>query len=74
VLVSTGKEHYIIALHSLHSCDAVASDRRVAMSDVRIARRIVDGRCDVERFLLDVCHDSLLIVTEKLKLIDYKYL
>ena len=63
VFVSTGKEHYIVALHSLHSCDAVASDRRVAMSDVRIARRIVDGRSDVEWFLLVVCHNGLLIVT-----------
>ena len=55
VLVCTCGEHYIIALHSLHSRDSVASKRRIAMSDMRIARRIVDRCSDVECLL--ICHD-----------------
>ena len=58
MLVSTGQEHYVIALHSLHSRDAVACDRRVAVSDVRIARRIVDRCRNVKLLALGVSHDD----------------
>ena len=52
VLVGACQEHHVIALHSSVPRDGVAGDGRVAVSDMRIARGVVDGRGDVEFFFL----------------------
>ena len=41
VLVCAGKEHYIVALHSLEACDSVTRNRCVTVSYVRISRRVI---------------------------------
>ena len=49
MLVRACKEHYIISLHSLVACDRVAGNSCVAVTDVRITRRIIDRCCDIKR-------------------------
>ena len=47
VFIGTGEEHDIIALHPAVTSDGVASNRCIAMSDMRIAGRVINRGCDV---------------------------
>ena len=51
MLVRSGEEHNIIALHTLVSCNSIAGNGRVAVSDVRISRWVIDRGRDIKRFL-----------------------
>ena len=51
VLIGTGLEAHVKALELLVSCDTIGEDDLVGVSDVRLARCVGDGRCDVIRFL-----------------------
>ena len=49
VLIGTGEKDHIIALHPSVACDGIAGNGGVAVSDVRIAGRIVDRCGNIER-------------------------
>ena len=51
VLVRTGKEHHIIALHSSVTGNGIAGNCGIAVTDMRIARRIIDRGRNVVGFL-----------------------
>ena len=56
VLVSSGEEHHVIALHSLETRDGVACHGGVAVTDMRISRRIVYRGGDVIFSLAAITH------------------
>ena len=59
VLIGTGLEAHVKALELLVSCDTVGEDDLVGVSDVRLARSVGDGRCDVIRFLFHISFPPL---------------
>ncbi len=56
LLVRSGEEHYVIALHSFESCDGVACHGSVAVTDMRISRWIIDRGGDVIFSLAAITH------------------
>ena len=56
MLVGSCQEHYVIALHSLESCDGITRYGRIAVTDMRISRRIVDRGGDVIFSLTAITH------------------
>ena len=52
VLIGTGQEHHVVALHPLVARDRVAGYRGIGMPDMGIARRIVDRGRDVKGLFL----------------------
>ena len=56
MFVGTGQEHDVIAAHALVASDGVGSDGAVGVTDVQFGRRIVNGGCDIERFLTGITH------------------
>ena len=59
VLIGTGLEAHVKALELLVSCDTVGEDDLVGISDVRLARSVGDGRCDVVRFFFHISFPPL---------------
>ena len=64
VFIRTRQKHDVIALHSLISCDRVAGCGGVAVTDVRIARRVVDGGGDIVFFSVMLLHSFSSCVLE----------
>ncbi len=52
MLVRPGQKHHVVPLHSLVARNGVARQRAVAVPNVRLARRVIDGRCDVKGLFL----------------------
>ena len=57
VLIGAGEEHDVIALQALVAGDGVGGHGAVAVADVQLVRRIVDGRRDIKRLLF---HESFI--------------
>ena len=67
VLIGTGQEHDVIALHPLEACQCVAGDSGIAVADVQFVAGVVDGSGNVECLVLAHENDSsfLLALTAK---------
>ena len=55
VLIGAGEEHDVAPLHSLITGDGVAGNGAIAVPDVGVAGRIIDGCGDVKRLFVHGC-------------------